>query len=161
VERQKYFSQINIKPKLFYIVLIILYFDEEEKNIKKVIDRYGLPDRIEDWIKKGKKLKMELLKTENPSVSKLYDILKRPQDEIIVAVDSWFSKEMSEKIRTYFVLYEKNKPSMTGKDLIEHFNLEEGPQIREILNALYKARIEGLPENKEKEFVEEYLKGGM
>jgi hypothetical protein len=49
---------------------------------------------------------------------------------------------------------------MTGKDLIEHFNLEEGPQIREILNALYKARIEGLPENKEKEFVEEYLKGG-
>jgi tRNA nucleotidyltransferase (CCA-adding enzyme) len=160
VERQKYFSQINIKPKLFYIVLMILYFDEEKKNIKKVIDRYGLPDRIEDWIKKGKKLKMELLKTEKPSVSKLYDILKRPQDEIIVAVDSWFSKEMSEKIRTYFVLYEKNKPSMTGKDLIEHFNLEEGPQIREILNALYKARIEGLPENKEKEFVEEYLKGG-
>lgn len=161
LERQKYFSQINIKPKLFYIVLMILYFDEEEKNIKNVIDRYGLPDRIEDWIKKGKKLKMELLKTEKPSVSKLYDILKRPQDEIVVAVDSWFSKEMSEKIRTYFVLYEKNKPSITGSDLIKQFNLEEGPQIREILNALYKARIEGLPENKEKEFIEEYLKGGM
>jgi tRNA nucleotidyltransferase (CCA-adding enzyme) len=104
---------------------------------------------------------MELQKTEKPSYSQLYDILKRPQDEIIVSIDSWFSKEISEKIRTYFILYEKNKPSMTGKDLIEQFNLEEGPQIREILDALYRARIEGLPENKEKEFVDEYLKGGM
>ncbi|MEA2066531.1 MAG: CBS domain-containing protein [Thermotogota bacterium] len=161
VKRQKYFSQINIEPKLFYIVVMILYSDEEEKSIRNVIDRYGLPDRIEDWINKGKKLKIELQKLEKPSIPKLYDILKRPQDEIIVSVDSWFNKETSEKIRKYFILYEKNKPSITGKDLIEKFNLKEGPQIREILNALYRARIEGLSENKEKKFVEEYLKGGM
>ncbi|MGC9383751.1 MAG: CBS domain-containing protein, partial [Kosmotogaceae bacterium] len=139
VKRQTYFSQIRIKPKLFYIVVMILYFDEEEKSIRNVVDRYGLPDRIEDWINKSNKLKIELQETEKPTYSHLYDILKRPQDEIIVSVDSWFNKEISEKIRTYFVLYEKNKPSTTGKDLIEQFNLEEGPQIREILNALYKA----------------------
>ncbi|TYB95668.1 MAG: CBS domain-containing protein [Kosmotoga sp.] len=161
VKRQKHYSQINVNPKLFYIVIMILYFDAKEENVKNVIDRYGLPDRIEDWINKSWRLKQKIQEKEKLSYAQLYDILKRPKDEIIVTVDSCFNKEISEKIRNYLILYEKSKPSTTGRDLIEQFNIQEGPQIREILNALYKARIEGLSENKEKEFVKEYLKGGI
>ncbi len=161
INRREDYHRIDIKPKLFYMIVMILYVDSTEKSINKIIERYGLPDRIEDWINKSKNLKRKILKLKDHSYSKLYDILKRPQDEIIMAVDSWFDESFSKKIRQYLVLYEKRRPSLTGNDLINQFNLDEGPQIRQILEALYKARIEGLPESKEKEFVNNYLKGGI
>ncbi|MFW6119668.1 MAG: CBS domain-containing protein [Petrotogales bacterium] len=161
INRLKNYYHIDIKPKLFYMIVMILYVDSTEKSIKRIIERYGLPDRIEDWITKSKNLKRRILKLKDHSYSKLYDILKKPQDEIIMVVDSWFDESFSKKIRQYLILYEKCRPVLTGNDLINQFNLDEGPQIREILDALYKARIEGLHESKEKEFVNNYLEGGI
>jgi tRNA nucleotidyltransferase (CCA-adding enzyme) len=37
--------------------------------------------------------------------------------------------------------------------------MNEGPEIREVLDGLFCARLDGLDEKKEDEFVREYLKG--
>ena len=49
------------------------------------------------------------------------------------------------------------KLSINGEKLKENFNINKGPLISVILENLYKARLDGLPENSENEFVTKYL----
>ncbi|MFA7426557.1 hypothetical protein, partial [Mesotoga sp.] len=49
--------------------------------------------------------------------------------------------------------------TVDGTVLIEKYRMKEGPEIRELLEELLCARLDGLAEEKEDEFVREYLKG--
>lgn len=51
------------------------------------------------------------------------------------------------------------KPLLTGDDLQEQFKMKPGPQIKELLQALREAQLEGMVKNKKeaKKFVEGYL----
>jgi len=57
------------------------------------------------------------------------------------------------------LLEDHYKPKLSGKDLQKEFKLKPGPKIREILNAMREAQIEGVINNKDdaRKFVEGYL----
>ena len=147
------------EDRMFYTLLMIILRKSDSKSVEWCIARYGLPknylERLNDAIATAGIIVNE--KPETPS--QFYRSLKTNKPEILNFVNSYLDEQEDLLFLAYLKKLNDTKLSINGNVLKTRYGMREGPEIRDVLDELFCARLDGLTKDKEDEFVREYLKG--
>ena len=147
----------RVPPIAFYLALMVyrLTVDEAEELISKL----RLPNAMSNGLRGTLRLKGELAALREPGLppSRVYRLLS-PFSLAAVTVNIVASD--NETVRQYLMLYWNAlryvKPELNGDDLLS-MGISEGPQLKEILDRLLEARLDGEVSTREGEV--EVVKG--
>ncbi|PZC52919.1 polynucleotide adenylyltransferase [Mesotoga sp. TolDC] len=152
-------SSLIGQDKMFYSLLMIMLRNSDEDSTEWCIERYGLTrnflDRLTDAIGTAGRIVNE--KPRKPS--QFHSLLRTRKPETLNFVDSHLDDDYDLLFLSYLKKSSRTELTIDGNVLKEKFGMNEGPEIREVLDGLFCARLDGLDEKKEDEFVREYLKG--
>ncbi len=158
-QRRERNSVYTGNDKIFHTVLMILLKDSQTEVVQWHIERFGLPKnfltRLAEAVEAAGKIESE--RPDRPSGFHKLILSRRP--ELLNYVDSTLTGEMVDRFEDYLKRVEEVRLSINGDVLKTDFGLKEGPAMREVLEALYCARLDGLSREREEEFVRDYLKG--
>ncbi len=158
-QRRERNSVYTGNDKIFHTVLMILLKDSQTEVVQWHIERFGLPKnfltRLAEAVEAAGRIESE--RPDRPSGFHKLILSRRP--ELLNYVDSTLTGEMVDRFEDYLKRVEEVRLSINGDVLKTDFGLKEGPAMREVLEALYCARLDGLSREREEEFVRDYLKG--
>jgi len=147
------------EDRIFYTLQMIMLRNSENEAVEWCIERYGLTrnflDRLTDAIGTGSKIVIE--KPRKPS--QFHMLLKSRKSETLNFVDSYLDEEQDLLFLAYLKGLNEVRLTVDGTALKEKYGMSEGPEIREVLDRLFCARLDGLAKDKEDEYVRKYLKG--
>jgi tRNA nucleotidyltransferase (CCA-adding enzyme) len=147
------------EDRIFYTLLMIMLRNSDNEAVEWCIERYGLKrnflDRLADSIDTAGRIVIE--KPRKPS--QFHSLLRTRKPETLNFVDSYLDDDYDLLFLSYLKKLSRIELTVDGNVLKEKFGMNEGPEIREVLDGLFCARLDGLDEKKEDEFVREYLKG--
>ncbi len=85
-------------------------------------------------------------------------MIKSKKAETLNFLNSQLDDERDRSFEEYLKRLKGTKLAIDGEHLKRVYGLKEGPEIREILDALYCARLDGLEIEKEDGFVKNFLR---
>jgi tRNA nucleotidyltransferase (CCA-adding enzyme) len=142
-----------------YLSLLIYSLTAEETG--RFISRLRLPKALAQDLNDtiALKGKMRLLATPGMSPSGIYRLLEGYTSTALMANSlATESPAASQNIRLYLTRLKDIKIALTGKDL-KRMGVEAGPDMKELMELLLKARLDGKISSKEEE--EEVVKGWL
>jgi len=149
-------------PKPVYILAMILLRNAPVRKLDSIVKRYGFPKKFPDWIRKAVNISRALQNKhddgEQLSFKTFFTIVRKSEPEVLCFVDASLDEKDSEKFRIYLKNLEEKKPRITGTLLIEKFGLKEGKAIKRVLDKLQLAKLEGLPDDEEEDFVRKLIR---
>ena len=90
----------------------------------------------------------------------MYELSGKIKTEILYFLDVYLNKKNSEFIKEYAKKIKNIKLEINGKNLYEEYKIFKGPLVSVVLDKLYKARLDGMPADEEREFVKNFLYEG-
>jgi len=149
------------KPPEFDLYLALLAYPLSAEETEQLVSRLRLPkssaQTLRDTI--AVKSKMRSLATPGVSPSTIYHLLRGFSPSALVANSlATESPVASQNIHLFLNRLKEVKVSLSGDDLIQ-MGIAPGPQIREILDLLHKARLNGKITTRHDE--EEIIKGWL
>lgn len=163
---EKYFqirernSKLVGEDKIFYTLLMILLRNSEEETIKWHIKRYGLPRNFLDRLHDSKVATARIISERPEKPSQYHRILASKKPETVNFIDSQLDEREDRSLVDYLKKLKNTDLTIDGDLLKRNYALSEGPEMREVLEALYRARLDGLAAEKETEFVTDFIQGG-
>jgi len=151
------FAYPNLPPRGLYLAL--LTYPLTSKEIEYLISYLRLPKSIAQIIRDtaGIKAKLESLADPKLAPSRIYYLLHGYAPLAIVATSFAADSPVARRhIELYLDKLRYIKPALTGDDL-KRMGIAPGPQIKEILNLLHEARLDGKVTSKQAEV--ELVKG--
>ncbi|TET17466.1 MAG: CCA tRNA nucleotidyltransferase [Dehalococcoidia bacterium] len=158
-EQARQLSSPNPPPVGLYLALLAYPLTDEENE--RLISRLRLPKSLAQALRDSISLKTKLQPLANPKLtpSSIYHLLHGYSSPAIItnslASDSPVARQ---HIHLFLNKLRYVKPALTGNDL-KRMSITPGPQIKEILQRLHEARLDGKVTSKqgEKELVKEWL----
>ena len=150
-------SSPNQSPPSLYMALLTYHLTDKEKE--QFISYLRLPKSLAQTLRDSGNIKAKLRELADPKLSPsgiyhlLYGYSPQAITAILLAGDSPIVKQ---HIQLFLDKLRFIKPILTGKDLIK-MGIPPGPRIKEILNQLLDARLDGKVKTKQDE---ERLVGG-
>ena len=141
-----------------YVVSMILLRDSDKKSVKKAIERYGFPKRFSDRLYHAAGVLRELKQKKPQRLSQFYLIVGSLNPEELAFIDSGLEDEASSLFLSYINSLSELKLEIDGTVLMKEYSVPEGPVIKELLQKLVCARLDGLSPEKEHEFVRKLVK---
>ncbi|MEG6521056.1 CBS domain-containing protein [Desulfotomaculum sp. 1211_IL3151] len=142
--------------------LAILHLTTQEKAYN-ICERYNLgrrqTDKVLDTIAYGRVALRKLSTTEDVPLSDLTKIVQTlPREAYPLFLALLEDKNAIRRFRLVMESVHKNKPMVNGKDIRE-MGYQPGPMYRRALDAVWRARLDGLIETREDElaYVKSYL----
>jgi len=158
-EQAQQLSSPNPPPVELYLAILAYPLTDEENE--HLISRLRLPKSLAQTLRDSTNLKTKLQLLANPELrrSNVYYLLHGYSQSAIItnclATNSAIARQHME-IFLHTLRYVK--PALTGDDLIR-MGITLGPQIKEVLNLLHEARLDGKVTSKQGE--EELVKGWL
>ena len=154
-------SHPNLPPVGLYLTLLAYRLTDEE--VEQLISRLRLSKSLAQTLRDTSRIKAKLQSLADPQLppSGIYQLLYGYSPQTITA--SWLASD-SPVARRHIQLFLNKlryiKPAFTGDDL-KRMGITPGPRIKEILNLLHDARLDGKVTSKqgEEELIEGLLKG--
>ena len=158
-EQSRQLSYPNLPPVGLYLALLAYRLNDQESE--QLILKLRLPKRLSQTLRDTISIKTELQPLANPklSSSSIYYLLHSYSPTAItansLACDSPVARQNIDRFlnRLRYV-----KPTLNGDDLVR-MGIAPGPQIKEILQLLHEARLDGKVSSKQGE--EELVKGWL
>lgn len=141
-----------------YVVSMVLLKDVDRRSIKDIIVRNGFPRRFTDRLNHAVRILNGIAQKRPTKYSEFYLIAGSLTPEELAFVDSGLDEECSNTFLGYVKALRKLKLEVDGNTLMKEYNVPEGPVIKEILQQLICARLDGLHPEEEHEFVRKLLK---
>jgi tRNA nucleotidyltransferase (CCA-adding enzyme) len=138
-------------PKELYLAFLVYHMSL--KDLENLVTYLNFPQATAKSLLDTLKLKNELADLENPELppSRIYHILhKYSQDAILANLLAVESRLIQEKIKLYLNQLRRVQTYLRGNDLKE-LGITSGPQIREMLEILHEARLDGKVSTREDE----------
>ncbi|MFC1977319.1 CCA tRNA nucleotidyltransferase [Chloroflexota bacterium] len=143
-------------PGLYLALLSYHLFKEENEDL---ISRLRLPKSLAQTLRDTNSLKAKLESLADPELvpSSIYSLLYGYSPTAITAISiAAYSPVARRHIQTFLTRLRYVKPSLTGNDL-QKLGIPPGPRMKEILQRLHEARLDGEVTNKRGE--EDMVKG--
>ncbi len=145
------------------LYLSLWFYHLNSAEIEGLISHLRLPRRVAQPLSDTIKLKAKLDSLADPGLkpSRIYSLLHGYSPVALTA--NWLASE-SPTPRRHLKLFRDKlryvKPALTGNDLI-NMDIPPGPEIKEILDRLHEARLDGKATSKQREInlVKQWLKG--
>jgi len=136
-------------PELY---LALLAYRLNEDVTEELITRLGLRKLQTRTLRDASHLKTRLNKLSVSGIrpSEIYELLYGIHHIALIAVSIAESPETQEKITLYLDKLRHIRPALTGRDL-EEMGIQSGPHMKEILEKLLQARLNGQVTDKQKE----------
>ena len=141
-----------------YVVSMILLRDSDRISVKRAIERYGFPRRFSDRLFHAAGVLQELKQKKPQKLSQFYLIVGSLNSEELAFIDSGLEDEASSLFLSYINDLNELRLEIDGNALMKEYNVPEGPAIKKLLQELVCARLDGLPPEKEHDFVRKLLK---
>ena len=141
--RARKLSSPKKPPPALYMALLAYNLDEEEKE--QLISYLRLPKTIAQSIKDSSVIKSRLPKLTSGKLKKsaIYHLLRGySSDALKASLIAADSEAAHHNIQLYLDKLRNIKPQLTGNNLLE-MGIPQGPQIKELLNKLLDARLNG------------------
>jgi tRNA nucleotidyltransferase (CCA-adding enzyme) len=135
------------------IYLALLFYGLNQEDLKQVVLRLNFPNAVNWDLEDTLKLRDELpsLAVVETPLSRVYHCLHPYSQNAILA--NWLAADLpyvQQKIDAYLNRLRHVQPALTGEDLIQ-MGILSGPRIKEILELLREARLDGKASNREEE----------
>jgi tRNA nucleotidyltransferase (CCA-adding enzyme) len=160
---EKFEQARKISPDLpsveLYLTLLAYRLTDEETE--SLISQLRLPRSPAQTMRDIKSLKAELSSLADPNAapSHIYKLLRGHSPSALAAISLAGDSAMATKhIQSFLTRLRYIRPSLTGSDL-QRMGVAPGPRIKEILERLHEARLDGKVTSKEREI--ELVKGWL
>ena len=134
----------------------ILFFSEKKENFVSLIDRFELSSKETTILKNDHKYieyavgLFKRYKDHKPSF--IYGVCSNLSAESALALAAVMGEKKQDIIKDYLTEYKNVKIDLSGQDLID-IGIPKGPEIKNILDMLLKARLDGIVKTKEDEIL--------
>jgi tRNA nucleotidyltransferase (CCA-adding enzyme) len=158
-EQVRQLSSPNPPPVELYLALLAYPLTSEENE--SLISYLRLPKSLAQTLRDSTSLKTKLKTLAYPELrrSHIYRLLQGYAQSAIIANSLATSSAVARQhIETFLRALRYVKPALTGDDLIK-LGVAPGPQIKEVLNLLHEARLDGKVTTKQGE--EELVNGWL
>lgn len=158
-EQARQLSLPNPPPMELYLALLAYPLTEDENE--RLISYLRLPKSLAQTLQDSTSLKGKLKTLAYPELrrSHIYRLLQGYAQTAIISNSLATSSAVARQhMQTFLRTLRYVKPALTGDDLIK-MGITPGPQIKEILNLLHEARLDGKVTTKQGE--EELVKGWL
>jgi len=158
-EQARQLSSPNLPPPGLYLALLVYRLSGDQ--VEELISYLKLTKLLSQTLRDTLSLKTELQSLANPelSPSHIYRLLHGYSPLAITA--NWLATDSAvarQHIRLFLSKLRYVKPALNGNDL-KRMGVAQGPHIKEILNRLHEARLDGKVSSKrgEEELVREWV----
>ena len=150
-EQARQLSSPDLPPVRLYLALLVYHLTSEENE--QLISRLRLPKSLAQTLRDTNSLKIKLESLANPELtpSKIYSFLYGYSPPAIIASSLACDSPITRQhIQLFLNKLRYIKPTLTGNDL-KRMGIAPGPHIKEILNLLHEARLDGKVTSKKDE----------
>ena len=148
-------------PPSFGLYLALMAYRLSSEESESLISQLRLPNAIAQTVRDTAAIRTEVKTLGHPEVSRnhIYFLLHRFSPAAIMANSLATKSQIARQhLDTFFNELRYVKPALTGNNLIQ-MGVPAGPQIKEILQRLHEARLDGEVASREDE--EELVKGWL
>jgi len=146
------------EDRVFYTLMMILLRYSSNEQVQWNIQRYGLPRNFLERLKDARENADNISRESPERPSEYHRMIKSKKAETLNFLNSQLDDERDRSFEEYLKRLKGTKLAIDGEHLKRVYGLKEGPEIREILDALYCARLDGLEIEKEDGFVKNFLR---
>lgn len=158
-----YLEKIYEKINKFYCILRVLLEFYDEKTLIKVASKYGIPKKFIDDLKTTEK-RVSLIKDlvkKKAKFSGLYKFLGKPTSETAAHMSAYLDFEEQKYFYDYLHrVFNVKLEKVSGKMVIEKYNLNASPVIGRIMNELFCKKLD-YPEIDEIDELEKLIRKHM
>ncbi len=150
-EQVRQLSSPNLPPIGLYLGLLSYHLFKEENE--QLISRLRLPKSVAQTMRDTNNLKNKLLSLAEPELapSSIYHLLHGYSLTAVTAISiATYSPVARQRIHLFLDKLRYVKPALTGNDL-QKIGIAPGPQMKEILQRLHEARLDGKVTTKKEE----------
>ncbi|ONN26767.1 tRNA nucleotidyltransferase [Thermosipho affectus] len=154
-------KNIYTKRNIFYAFLRILLEFYDMESLKNVEERYGIPKKFVDELKKTERRLIpviEMIKT-RIKFSDIYKVIGKPIFETATHIMAYLDDNNSrEYFKKYLERVFSTKLNIKGNILKDKFNIKSSPEIGKIMNSIFCYKLDN-PNINEMEKLKELLGG--